>query len=234
MDMKKIVLLLLLFALGSTAALGQAPPHRGNIDVALGVGPGAFSGALSWYRLHPVALKKRFYLGYGLRFTAFVGNDRAYVTAPANVSEGNLFKKQNEAKLDTLVLPHSNTNALNAAIYLGYAFSDKFNLGFNIDAIGFTFGPSETGTFQAASQDLSSPTEPASVTPFNLLLTGDYDRGSLNSEFFAMYRFHEKWAVRGGATFIFSEYTTERLLAFGNDRFRTKSLGVMVALSHRL
>ena len=56
-----------------------------------------FSGALSWYRLHPIALKKRFAIGYGIRYTGAVGQNGDYVTAPAKVSEGNFSKSKTKS-----------------------------------------------------------------------------------------------------------------------------------------
>lgn len=209
------------------------------VDIALsGIGgndgSSIFSGALSWYRLHPVAFKKRFSIGYGIRYTGAFGKNGSYVTAPAKVSEGNFFKEQNEAKLDTLVLPDAQVHSLNAAIILSYRFSEKLVAGFNIDALGFSFGKQQSGVFQADSQDFPNSTEDADVTTLNLLLTGDYDWGSLNSELYAKYFFRENMALRVGLSFLFTEYTTTRKLAFDNDRFRRKTLSPMLGFTVKL
>ncbi len=205
-----------------------------DFNLGAGIYTNGFAGAIAYSRLHPIAFKKRFYIGYGVRFTSYFGRNGDFVTAPADVSEGNFFKPQNEEKLDTLFMPTAQTNSLNAAIFLMYKFSDKFSLGFNIDAIGFSFGKDQTSTFSSFSEDISETTSNASVTNFNVLLTGDYDIGSLNSEIYAHYDASEKIAIRAGINFIFSEYTTDQKFAFDNDRFRQKSLGLMLGIAYKL
>jgi hypothetical protein len=192
--------------------------------------------ALSWQKLAQVQFIKseHFFVGYGLRFTSNGAQNKAFVTAPGKVSEGNFFKKQNEDKLDTLFLTNSNTNSINLAIYLGYQISHKFMLEFNIDAVGFTFGGAQSGSFNAFSQGQPITTETAKVTPLNLLLTGDYDWGSLNSEFTLNYRLNNRWSLRPGVSFVFSEYTTDRKLTFNNDRFRNKALYPVLGVRYQL
>lgn len=196
----------------------------------------AGAAAISWQKMvQPQFIKsENFFLGYGIRFTSNGAQNKSFVTAPAKVSEGNFFKKQNEDKLDTLVLNSSNTNSLNLAIYLAYKLSPKLTLEFNIDAIGFSFGGEQEGLYYASSQNYPVTTERANVTSFNALLTGDYDWGSLNSEFSLNYSINNKWTIRPGVSFIFSEYTSARKLAFNNDRYRNKSLYPMLALRYNL
>ncbi|WP_375559576.1 hypothetical protein ACE193_17815 [Bernardetia sp. OM2101] len=205
-----------------------------DFNLSVGVYQEGFSGAFAYSRLHPVAFKKRFYIGYGAHLTSYFGKDVDYVTAPADVSEGNFFKPQNEVKLDTLFMPNAQTNSLNASIFLMYKFSKKFSVGFNIDAIGFSFGKDQESVFYSYSENIPPTTSNASVTNFNLLLTGDYDIGSLNSEIYAHYDASDKIALCAGASFLFSEYTTDDKFAFDNDRFRKKSLGLMLALAYKL
>jgi len=192
--------------------------------------------ALSWQKLVQVQFIKseHFFVGYGFRFTSNGSQNKPYVTAPAKVSEGNFFKKQNEDKLDTLFLTNSNTNSINLAIYLGYQISHKFMLEFNIDAVGFTFGGAQSGSFNALSQGQPITTKTAKVTPLNLLLTGDYDWGSLNSEFTLNYQINNRWSLRPGVSFIFSEYTTDRRLSFNNNRFRNKALYPVLGVRYQL
>lgn len=205
-----------------------------DFNLSVGAYQNGFSGAIAYSRLHPIAFKKRFYVGYGVRFTSYFGRNGDYVTAPADVSEGNFFKPQNEEKLDTLFMPSAQTNSLNVSIFLMYKFSKKLSVGFNIDAIGFSFGKDQESVFYSYSENISPTTSNASVTNFNVLLTGDYDIGSLNSEIYAHYDLNDKIAIRAGASFIFSEYTTDQKFAFDNDRFRKKSLGLMVGIAYKL
>ncbi len=192
----------------------------------------ASAEALSWYRIHPIALKKKLSLGYGLRFTAMQINHQKFVTAPAKVSEGNFLKKQNEAKLDSFFVPKSVIFSFNTMIYLHYQFNTKWSLSFNIDAIGFSFGKKVKGTFESYSLGQLPSQQTSKVTPFNALLTGDYDWGSLNSEFSVNYKFTKNWALRPGVSFLFAEYTTDNELAFNNNRFRKKTLIPMIGISY--
>lgn len=71
----------------------------------------------------------------------------------------------------------------------------------------------------------------ASPAPFNVLLVSDNDRASLNSEIYLLYFINEKFAVKLGAQFLFTEYTTSypvQTYLSGNDRFRNKSLMLIV------
>ncbi len=207
---------------------------RMALDASLASSLSSNALTFSVNRLHPIAFKGRFSVGYGLRFTGYYGQDNGYVTAPADVSEGNFFKKQNEAKLDALYLTHSSVGFLNAAVYLDYLLSEKLSLQFNIDAVGFSFGADRSGRYEADSENLSSANEAASVTSVNLLLTGDCDIGSLNSEFSLLYRISDNMILRTGVSFVFTEFTTNNKLAFNNDRFRKKSLMPMLGFSYLL
>lgn len=71
-------------------------------------------------------------------------------------------------------------------------------------------------------------------TTLNLLLVGDNDIGSLNSNFSLRYLVHEKWQVQAGYQFLFTEFTTKAVLANDNDRFRRKSGLLMLGVQYRL
>jgi len=238
--MKKAFLVLLaLAAFTGSHAQFTYPKKITTADVALSA-VGGFSGALSYQQLYGIGKAKRFRVGWGVRLTSFVGKDLDYITAPARLTSGEtgpqvLFVENVLSNLDTLKLPRSQTNALNLAIHLEYSFR-KLDVGFNIDAIGATFGAEQTGTFVAKSTDsrLSGTQQSAKPTVFNLLLVSDNDLGSLNSELYARYWFSPKTGIRFGASFQFTEYTTSQNLTFENDRFRNKILMPFVAISFKL
>ena len=186
------------------------PKIATTADVALSA-IGGFSGALSYQQFYGIGKANRFKVGWGVRLTSFVGKDLDYITAPARLTSGEtgpqvLFVENVLSNLDTLKLPRSQTNALNLAIHLEYSFR-KLDLGFNIDAIGATFGAEQTGTFLAKSTDsrLSGTQQSAKPTVFNLLLVSDNDLGSLNSELYARYWISPKTGIRLGASFQFTE-----------------------------
>ncbi|WP_373514775.1 hypothetical protein [Persicitalea sp.] len=218
---------------GSVFAQYEGPRRQKYLDVALAAGNGG-SLALSYQNLYG----GRFKIGWGVRYTGFAGKSTELVTAPAKLTSGKtgpavMFTDDILSNFDTLTLNKVQSNALNAVINLQFAFSKRFELGFNIDAIGISFGAQQTGRFHSASQSmtLDNSVQTAKPTAFNLLLVSDNDLGNLNSELYARYWFSDRVAVRAGLSFNFVEYTTDRKLTFDNDRFRYKSLLPMVAVS---
>jgi hypothetical protein len=198
--------------------------YNNHYDLAIGAGNG-FSTALSWTHFHKIGKKGKFQIGYGVRLSSLFGSDLEYITAPADLTSGG------EKNLDTLKLSSTQLNALNLTINLQYAFTEKLEFGFNIDALGFTFGGEQKGMFTARSQGRTPSQEMAKPTSGNILLVGDNDRGSLNSQFYLRYWINPKWAIRGGVSYIFGEYTASRKLVLDNDRFRAKIFQPMIAIT---
>jgi hypothetical protein len=229
---KKILFLLLLLPGSAWAQVGY-----GDATVAVGSSQGTFS-LLYGYDWN-LGTKKKFAIGVGGRFTAYVGNNQYYATAPAELTSGStgpfvIFKENIEANIDSFLIEAPQVNSLNVLINLRYAFSDKLHIGFNIDAIGFSFGGEKSGRYINGAETSVSTAKP---TSFNILLISDNDRGSLNSELYGRYYFNAKWAVKAAAQFHFTEYTTDaevQQFPEPNDRFRNKSLMVAVGISRKL
>lgn len=211
------------------------------IDLAASAAKGKFSAALSWSHMHSVALKKKLKVGYGLRFTSFVAANKYYTTAPAKYTSpvqnlGTIFSKNINENIDTITTATSSTNSINVAVYFEYAITARIDLGFNIDAAGFSFGPQKRFNIISSSLDPGQDPVPAgSPTRFNLLLTSDNDIGSLNSEIYVRYGITKKIGLRAGYTFLFSEYRTNRDLSFNNgqvvnDRYRHKAGMILLAV----
>jgi hypothetical protein len=210
-----------------------------EIDLALAGGKG-FSPAISYSKLYG----KKFKIGYGVRLTSYNAGATESITAPAKLTAGKqsiaafLESKKIISQLDTFKLNKVQTNALNLAIYLQYSISKKIDLGFNIDAVGFTFGGKQTGVFnanQSDSQGLKNKNKTFSAKPTagNLLLISDSDMGSLNSELYGKYHLNEQWSLRAGLSFQFVEYKSSENLAFNNNRFRAKVLIPFGAVAYR-
>ncbi len=239
-------LLVILLALSPLLTWAQQPsgydfqPRVRTADLSVATNGDLSSIALTINQLHGLGRSHRFRVGYGLRFTATTGNQLDYITAPAKLTSGResivaLFTENINDNLDTLRLNKTQTNSLNISIHLEYGITRRLGLGFNIDAIGFTFGSKQNGTFIAnrpTRSALHNTIQPASVTPVNLLLISDSDRGSLNSEAYVRYRVTPALSVRGGIGFQFTEYTTARKLTLDNDRFRAKNAGVQLAVAY--
>jgi hypothetical protein len=235
---------ILLFSINLTAQ--KKSEKDSYFDLALAKGDGVFSPALGYNSIYSLGSKGKFKLGYGIRYTGFFAKNQKlhFRTAPAMLTSGKksivaLFSEDIVGQIDTLHLANVQTNAFNLNIVLGYALSKKLEVGFNIDALGFTFGKKQDAEFVALQSDATGRTNNGKKfttlpTKLNLLLISDSDMGSLNSEIFAKYNVSDHFGIRAGMSFQFLEYTAEKKLAFDNDRFRTKQLLPFLALSFKL
>lgn len=196
---------------------------KSYFDFALSTNGNEGAALLSWNQLHGLGKKKqKLKVGYGIRFTSYVGGNRFYTTAPAKYTGSDL-------NIDTITTNAAQVNSLNLSLHIQYTVLKKLDLGFNIDAIGFSFGTKKDFNILSSVYDQGQiPVQEARPTTFNLLLVGDNDLGTLNSEFFLRYWVSEKVGIKGGFNFLFTEYTTNQNLSFDNariqnDRYRNKS-----------
>jgi hypothetical protein len=181
--------------LNATCAVGNT---EGTISVSFGKDWGLWK-------------TKKFGIGVGVRFTSYVGANQYYTTAPAKLTSGRtgplvIFTEDIAENIDTFLIKSPQVNSLNVMLNLRYQFNDKFLVGFNIDAIGFSFGRSTRGNYINGVEGAMSDAKP---TSFNALLTSDNDLGSLNSELYGKYFFNDRWGIKLGAQFHFTEYTTD-------------------------
>ncbi len=241
--MKKSFFLLLFYAaLCSFSETAIAQTHSSiskfaDVDLAVGKTEGTF--ALSFNYDKALGTKKKIIIGFGGRFTSYIGKNHYYITAPAKLTTGSegllvIFKENIVNNIDTFLIKTAQVNSINLFVTLGYNVSEKLMLRFNIDAIGFSFGKNTKGNYINGKQ---GSFESAAPTSFNALLTSDNDKGSLNSELFARYMLNDKWAIKGGAQFLFTEYTTDsnvQQFPEPNDRFRNKSLMFSAGVSYKL
>lgn len=210
----------------SVVSNAQSPYY--TADLSIGSTTNLFVGALSFNRTHTV-LNEKLHLGYGLRFNLHNGSNQTYITAP--------FKYTSEGLIDSMSIESINTMSLSASINLGFSINEKIMVGFNIDAIGLSFGSGKEVRIKQWIDDPSGATQTlttASPTTANVLLIGDNDIGSLNSEFYVRYMFNNNIGARLGMSLFFSEYTTEAAGHDGNQRFRNKISYPFVALSYKL
>jgi len=218
-------LLPFLFIVSSFASLAQVNEWQGTFAIGDSEGTVSFLYSHQW----ELGNKKKFAVGLGGRFTTYTGANRYYRTAPAKLTSGStgplvIFKEDIPENIDSLLLKSPQVNSLNAAIVLRYQLSNQFQLGFSIDLIGFSFGAETTATYINGSQGSMEMAKPSA---FNILLISDNDRGSLNSEFYAIYSLKNNWGIKAAAQFHFTEYTTTtevQQFPEPNDRFRNKAL----------
>jgi hypothetical protein len=242
--MKKIIFIayVLSTSFGLMAqAENDAPYFLRNtyINGSVGLGSKQFAGALSWENLHGLGKKKNLKIGYGVRFNTYSGSDQKYLTAPAKITGVSNFNNS----YDTVSFKKAQSNSINLALFFQYTLFKKLDLGFNIDAIGFSFGGNSTGDYTTNKYKPSDmpniikfeTTTSAKPSPINALLVGDNDLGMLSSEFMARYWITEKLAVKLGFNYLFTEYTTDKMLRGGtNDRYRNKSGLIEVGVSLKI
>jgi long-subunit fatty acid transport protein len=217
-----------LFTLGLAAQdTASLMKNRNYIDVGAGFGSGQTGVSASFLNNWHLGSKKKLFLGVGARFTTQFGSDVYYESAPANLAA-------DQASIDSVFISSPSVSALNAVLNLGYRFSEKLQVGFNIDAIGFSFGGEKNATFMGNGTTSSTTANPSN---FNILLIGNNDQGTLNSHFYLQYDFNKKIGVKAAYQYLFTEYTTAtevQVLPESNDRFRNKAgqgyLGLVILL----
>lgn len=233
--MKKQIAIGLLLFVGSVDVFSQ----NREINLTGAVGNTEGTVAILFGKDWGLWKSKKFAVGIGGRFTSYFGANQYYITAPAKLTSGStgpfvIFKENIEANIDTFLIRLPQVNSINVFINLRYTFNEKFLIGFNIDAFGFSFGGSKKGNYINGAQ---GSMENAKPTAFNILLISDNDRGSLNSELYGKYYFNEKWGVKLGAQFLFTEYTTDtevQQFPEPNDRFRNKSFMIALGAVYKL
>jgi len=206
---------------------------------------GNVQGAMAASYVHKWRLGKNrtWELGLGGRITSYLGSKQDFITAPARLSRSTtmpfliVFAGQKTENWDTLQVQRPFTTSVNITANIGYHISHRLYIGFNIDVIGFTVGRSTSSILTSNGLSTADPvTKPAG---FNLLLTGDNDLGSLNSEFFIRYRLNNRFAIKAVYQFLFVEYkttTTQQIAPDGTqvNRFRNKVNAFGLGLTYTL
>lgn len=223
----------------------QKQPALNNInqfaDLTATFGNSQGSVALSYVYNWRLGKSKKFELGLGGRLTSYYGTKKDFITAPASLSRSStfpfliVFAGQKTENWDTLTVQRPFINMLNATANLGYHFTDRFYGGINIDVIGFSFGRKSSAILTSNGNTITEPE--AKPAAFNLLLTGDNDLGSLNSEFFLKYKVGDKWSIKGVYQFLFAEYKTTSIFQTAPDgtkvdRFRNKANNFGLGVSY--
>lgn len=240
--MKKL-LFFFMFLCSVIAVSAQKKPSRINqfVDLTGTVGKSQGTVAASYVHNWKFGKHKRLEAGLGLRWTSYFGTKTDFTTAPARLARTTttpfiiVFAGQRTENQDTLTVQRPLTHSVNVSINLGYNFSSRWNAGFNIDLIGFTFGRKSSAIL--TSYGTTKFEQEAKPTAFNVLLTGDNDYGSLNSELFLKYKINSKWGVKAVYQFLFVEYKTENIKQVAPDgtmvdRFRNKANNFGLGVSY--
>lgn len=206
-----------------------------SVDLSMGFIADRFSISGGYVHNWDLGNRRKFELGLGGRLTTSFGSNQYFTTAPAKLTTGGSpFGEPIKSNIDSLLIASVQVFAVNAMLNFGYHINRNLMAGFNIDVIGFSFGGRNNGTYVNGSTVQGVISNP---TSFNVLLLGDNDRGTLNSEFYLKYRLNDRWSVKGGLQHLFTEYTTEtqvQQFPEPNDRFRNKSNLVLIGVSMAL
>jgi hypothetical protein len=192
----------------------------------VGVAAGFPTGAIAAGSYTPTFLLigGRLNVGLGARLSSYFGG--AGVAYP-NGDPGLL----EAGARNTLTVDQPHTYALNLMLAVSLRVVAGLEAGLNIDLVGVGFGLAITGTYAGADPAFAGPRS-ASPSRLNLLLLGRHDHGQLDSEFFVAYWFGQ-WGIRAGASHMSTEYTTDRPLDGGNDRFRASATRFFAATGYR-
>lgn len=214
------------------AQVAAQPGTNRFADIAVTGGKSQGAVAASYVYSWRLGSKKKWEAGLGLRYTGYLGTKKDFTTAPGRLARSTtvpfliVFASQQTANWDTLSVQRPLINSINLSANFGYHFTQKWSLGFNIDLIGFSFGRKTSGILTSNGITKADPVlKPAA---FNVLLTGDNDYGSLNSEVFLKYKLNRRWGVKAVYQFYFAEYRTTTIQQTAPDgtlvdRFRNKA-----------
>jgi opacity protein-like surface antigen len=217
---KNSVLFLIIFI---CAGKVSAQKTSSLADLNIGFSKNVTTVSLGYIYNWHLGKKHKFFIGTGARFNQFSGKKLNYTSAPAGLAG-------DKATEDTVLLAKSSISSLNILVNLGYNITDKIQLGFDIDAAGFSFGGKQAIIFNGTL--LPGELKPSGG---NILLVGNNDRGSLNSNFYARYKFNEHWGAKLSYQYYFSEYTASAKIQTApkqNDRFRYKSQGISIGVAY--
>lgn len=167
----------------------------------------------------------RLHVGLGPRLSAYVDTGTVrYPNGDARLLAAGAH--------DALEVRRPATYAVNAMLAVSLRLVAGLEVGANIDLVGIGFGPGVVGAYAGSDPAHLGP-QFASPTTFNLLLLGTHDRGQLDSELFVAW-WWRGWGVRAGVSHMSTEYTTDRKLDGGNDRFRASATRFFVGAGYRL
>lgn len=199
-------LLVMLGLLSPTTAIAW----NHSTQVSLGVSSSAQTTSVAWnprWRCFDFA---QIHLGTGIRQSAFTGQTLRLETAEHEAIE--------RGEINTVTSVSPRIFALNAFISADVWILNWFELGFNLDIGGMSFGTSQSGRY---GENGPGETYELSPTRWNLLRGNTRDLGTLNSEFFVSMPLTPQVALRAGWSHFFAEMKTHIPLSDGGRRFRT-------------
>lgn len=216
-------------------------PNKNEFAFSSTIGENQGALSLGFNHYWSIGKKQKFELGLGIRLTSVIGNKLNYTTAPAKLARTQIipflivFAGQSFENWDTLQVQRPLIFALNTTANFKYNISNKLSAGFNIDLFGISLGRSSSAIL--SSNGITKTESKAGPTMGNLLLTGDLDHGSLNSEAFLEYHLKNGWGIRLVYQFLFTEYRSNHIYQTAPDgtevyRFRNKANNFGIGINY--
>ena len=195
-----------------------------EVGLSGAIGSNFFAPSLFYQHSWRLGAKQRWDLTYGARVTSYFGSDIHHASAPPAY--------YGDPTLEDSVFVVSPRMS-NVAIYVGatYSIKNKVPIGFNIDAIGYTFGGDLEGIYTGDGISTPVTVNPGSITA---LLVGPNDIGMLKAEFFVGYRINNNFTVRAGINNMYTEVRTPTELQVGNTRYRAENMGGLISLVYMI
>lgn len=190
-----------------------------NFNLSIGVGSSYQIVSPSYFHTWKVGKRRALQLSYGIRHSHYFGKDVTHRSAPPEFYG-------DEALEDSVFVGDPKMGNITLFIGASYLIKNRVELGFNIDAIGYTFGGDRDAIFTSSGVETPVTVSPNSITA---LLVGANDIGMLKVEIFAGYKFNSRWTARIGVNNLFTEYRTPTELQAGNTRFRAEGTAFMVS-----
>ena len=213
----RICRLALSVCLAVCASSSHAFEHR--TQVSIGADADTQTVAVAWNPYWRCCGVEWVRIGTGLRFSAFRGQGITLETAEHD------FINRDQTSVLTEVDPQ--ILAYNGFISLDIVPSEWLVVGFNLDLLGGSLGPTQTGQYAENGFERTASLHP---TALNVLLGDTRDIGTLNSEFFLATPINEHWGSRAGFSHFFAEMQSSNALKHGGRRFRTiRNLGMLSA-----
>lgn len=208
----------------STKKCVQIWKENHMVDLSLTVGNNIMISSLQWDKLFALGFtKKRLKVGFGARMNISNFWDYSMFTGKPQRTAPGIF--------DTLVMKHQTTYFLNLQFIAEVALLKWWDIGMNIDLVGVSWGPKAEGSYYSHASGDSASLQLAQPENLNLMLFGNNDFGSLNSQFYMRFWPAKNLCIKGGMSLAVFTSLTENGLNNGNNRFHNGSYMGFISLA---
>ena len=214
----------------SVFGLAQREQH---VDLNIAVGEHSHTISSQVVKNFKLLKSEKLHLGLGVRLAYTFGNLVEYTTAPAKHT------KSMDA-IDTIRVENPMLFSTNLSLNASYHFTNKWSIGCNIDAIGFSFGKKTVANYYPSFASQSETParkqlldEKITPTVNNFLVFGNYTKGSICAEAFIRYTHKDRYSYKLGYGHYTSEYESSKRIGHNdNYRFRNTSAKILIGFGY--